>query len=395
MIKEVIKFLLSLFFLPVWYLQKLIPKNSYIWIFGAWYGKKYSDNSRQLFEYVHSNHPEIQCIWLTNERSIVRNLRQSGYKSYLRYSLPSIYYSLIAGINVVSSGKKDINQYWISGSKTIQLWHGNPLKKICLDDKYSKVHSFYYKKIIKSFFPFQYEYNFDYVVSNAEIFTEIMGSAFGVKNDKVLLTGCPRNDLFYRKEDFLEKTLQSVNHTKAKRIIYLPTFRDRTDGLDLFEDYGFDVNNFKFFLEKHDLVFLYKGHFADRNSMSIDMVDSRIINLNDIEDINFILKDADILITDYSGAYFDFLLTLKPIIFSAFDLKKYISNSRELYFNYNEIVAGPIAQNWDEVKFSIIELLRNDNYKQLRVEMNNRFNLYHDNKNSERVYNELIQKLKY
>lgn len=393
MIKEAIKFLLSLFFIPVWYLQKLIPKSYKIWIFGAWYGKKYSDNSRQLFEYVNSNHPEILCIWLTRNKSIVKKLRNSGYKSYLIYSIHGVLYSLIAGINIVSSGKRDINQYWISGSRIVQLWHGNPFKKICLDDKYSKVHSFYYSTLVKNLFPFQYEYNFDYVVSNADIFTNKMARAFGVDDNMVLVTGCPRNDLFYEKENLLEKPIITSRHAKAKKIIYLPTFRDKADGLDLFGDYGFEINNFISFLEKHDLVFLYKGHFADRNLMSIEMVDGRIINLNDIEDINFILKDADLLITDYSGAYFDFLLTLKPIIFSAFDLEKYVSNSRELYFNYNENVAGPIAQNWDEVKFWIIELFREDNYKQLRIEMNNKFNLFHDNRNSERVFNELIKRI--
>jgi CDP-glycerol glycerophosphotransferase len=393
LVKEAIKFLLSLLFIPVWYLLKLIPKKRELWIFGSWYGKKYSDNSRQLFEYINSNHPEIQCIWLTRDKSIVIRLRRSGYKSYRINSLNGIFYSIIACLNIMSSGKKDINQFFIAGSKTVQLWHGNPIKRICLDDNYSKVHSFYYSKIVKNLFPFQYEYNYDYVVSNADIFTDRMASAFGINRKNVLLTGCPRNDLFYQNENYLDNSIISAKYSNAKKIMFLPTFRDQADGLDLFGDYGFNLNDFISFLDKHDLIFLYKGHFADKNLMSMEMADSRIVNLIHIEDINFILKDADLLITDYSGAYFDFLLTLKPIIFSAFDLKNYISNCRELYFDYNDIVSGPVARNWDEVKFWIVELLRKDNYKQLRIEMNKRFNLYHDNKNSERLFNELIKRV--
>jgi hypothetical protein len=42
-----------------------------VWIFGAWYGRKFSDNSKYLFFYVSTCHPEIKAIWLTHNRQVL------------------------------------------------------------------------------------------------------------------------------------------------------------------------------------------------------------------------------------------------------------------------------------------------------------------------------------
>ena len=49
----------------------LIPKKKNLWIFGAWQGKQYSDNSKFMFEYVSMNHPEIEAVWITRSNDVV------------------------------------------------------------------------------------------------------------------------------------------------------------------------------------------------------------------------------------------------------------------------------------------------------------------------------------
>ena len=48
---------------------------------------------------------------------------------------------------------------------------------------------------------------------------------------------------------------------------------------------------------------------------------------NTVFDAQFLLSQADILITDYSSCYIDFLLRCKPIIFFQYDKSDYIHNS--------------------------------------------------------------------
>ena len=136
MILKLLKYLSFVLFNPIWYLQLLIPRNKKTWIFGAWFGEKYSDNARALFEYVLSHDNSINVIWLTRNNSVKNKLKSEGKKCYSINSFQGIKYSLLADKIIISSGKKDINQFFINGAKIIQLWHGAPMKKIGFDDKY-------------------------------------------------------------------------------------------------------------------------------------------------------------------------------------------------------------------------------------------------------------------
>ncbi|RLC52457.1 MAG: hypothetical protein DRH79_04890 [Candidatus Cloacimonadota bacterium] len=107
-------------------------------------------------------------------------------------------------------------------------------------------------------------------------------------------------------------------------------------------------------------------------------------------DIYDSICDYDILITDFSSIYFDFLLTGKPIIFTVFDKDEYLKNERELYYEYNEITPGPKTKNWEEtIKSAVSILAGNDEYKQQREKIKNRFFKYNDGRNSERVFKEI------
>ena len=387
--KRLLKYFLFVLFLPLWWIQIFIPRKNNIWIFGAWYGYRFSDNSRYLFEYVNTHHNEIKAIWLTRNIGIRDEIRESGGVSYLTNSMVAIYYSLLAKYVLVSSGKKDVNFLFINGAKKIQLWHGSPLKKIGLDDIYSNANSFFQKKIVANLFPFGYEYNYNYTLSNAPIFTDKMGSSFNLNKSRVWETGCPRNDIFYSKNiDPFNLSLRE-KYPNCKLVYYLPTFRSFHGAKSLFTLKDFDRNSIEMFLEDQNIVFVSKGHFVDNTLIREDHhANSRIIDLKDkdVSEINFMLKDADLLITDYSSAYFDFLLTERPIIFAAFDLKEYLMDSREMYFNYQDAVAGPIVKNWEELMSALRTIWKDDKYKTLIKAKNVVYNKYHDPYNSKRVY---------
>jgi teichoic acid glycerol-phosphate transferase len=383
------KYLGYAMFLPFWWLQLMIPRKKDIWIFGAWYGRRYSDNSKSLYLYVNKNHPEIKAIWLTRDVNIRDEIQRTNGICFLANSVAGIYYSLLAKNIIVSSGKRDVNYLFVNGSNLFQLWHGNPMKQIGLDDKLSSVNSFFQKKIVPVLFPFICEFNYDFVVSNASVFTDKMASAFNVPVSRIMETGCPRNDIFYSKEiDSFNDGLRA-KYKDCKIIYYLPTFRSHHGVISLFtlEDYSKDI--LEDFLVKENMVFVSKGHYVD-NQVNPDYgnSDGRLINLSDdkVIDINLMLKDADALITDYSGAYFDFLLTEKPIIFAAFDLEDYLSSSREMYFDYREAVAGPIATTWDELYQALRDVWDDPEYVKLIKEKKEVFNKFHDDQNSKRVY---------
>jgi len=91
---RLIKYLGYAFFLPLWWLQILVPRNKNIWVFGVWYGQRYSDNSMYLFEYVTKHDSTIKAIWVTKNKGVKQHLIKKGHSCYMAYSLKGIYHCL-------------------------------------------------------------------------------------------------------------------------------------------------------------------------------------------------------------------------------------------------------------------------------------------------------------
>lgn len=392
--RKALKYIGLFVFLPLWWLQLLIPRRKNIWVFGAWNGDRFSDNSKYLFLFVTKHHPEIKAIWITRKKEIRDTVRNEGGYSFLKGELKGIYYSLFAKISIVSCGNNDLNSLCLNGALKIHLWHGNPLKKIGMDDTYSELNSFHNRVIIRYIFNMVYEFNYHYIVSNGPIFTDIMASSFNLPISNVWEAGCPRNDVFYDNQiDKFNESLR-VRFQGCKLVYYLPTFRSFHGSKSLFTLEDYDQDKIEAFLEAENIVFVSKGHYVDTIlKTNSEKSESRIVHLSDkvVSDINVLLKDADALVTDYSSAYFDFLLTERPILFAAFDLEEYVSESRELYFEYAEVVAGPIVKNWEELCASMATIWENGIYMNKVKEKNRIFNKYHDNNNSQRVFEAIFK----
>jgi len=387
----ILRYFLLLLFNPIWYLQLLIPRNKKIWIYGAWYGEKYSDNTKALYDYAVNNDKTIRSIWLTRKPTIKDRLTQEGRECFLVWSLKGVLLSLLAKKVIVCSSKKDVNPYFINGTIIVNTWHGCPMKRIGLDDEYNN-NSKIKKQIVSILFPFICEWNYHNVVSTAPEFSKVMSSSFDIPMNSVLETGYPRNDILYSKEVAPYNLKLKETFRNHKLVYYLPTFRTGNGAVSIFNLKDYDEKTFSNFLEKENIVFVSKAHFVDKVLVG-EQSDSlsRIIQLSDSEtlDINCLMKDADLLITDYSGAYFDFLLTEKPILFAAFDLLEYQSKSRKMYFIYEEIISGPIATNWVAITENLKTLLTENNYASQIKEKKKRFNTFNDSDSSKRLFDEI------
>lgn len=77
---------------------------------------------------------------------------------------------------------------------------------------------------------------------------------------------------------------------------------------------------------------------------------SRLITINDsdYDELYNFVGQVDMLMTDYSSIYFDFIATKKPVVLLPFDYDFYIKYARGHYFNYFENMEGAKAKNWKE-----------------------------------------------
>ena len=78
----------------------------------------------------------------------------------------------------------------------------------------------------------------------------------------------------------------------------------------------------------------------------------RFLDLSD-ESINDLMYVSDVLITDYSSCFYDFLLLQKPILFYVYDVERY-SATRGVHYSIEETAPGLIVKTSEE----LIHILR-------------------------------------
>ena len=353
------------------------PKKN-LWLFGAWFGNKYSDNTKYLFEYIIKNHQEINCIWITEDKTLLSN-KQFIY----RHSLKGMFYALRAEVFIVTHSTTADLYYFINDYARIvvQLWHGIPIKKIVHDDKLHNV--------IDSKFKRYYKEKYSLIIASSDSDKKNLTSAFKVEDNIVKVTGYPRNDIF---------TEQNINKKlKAYKILYAPTLRGgKGKSINLFDEYDFEIDNVIILLEKLDIYLDIKMHPVNKIDPAFkESIQHKRINFLESDiDINNILSEYSIIISDYSGIYIDYLLLNRPIIFAPFDYEKYLLEDRQLYYNYEDVSPGPKCMNWIEVLVWIEKFINNkDLYLKEREDTKNIFHSFEDCNNSKRVYDNILELL--
>ena len=381
-------------FLPFWWLERLIPRNKHIFIFGAWFGQKYSDNSKALFEHILNTHLQYKPYWITHNKNIYEKLLKENKPVLMAYSLKGWLTSLRASAAFIGNAETDVNKYALNGAKQIWLWHGMPIKKIGIENKDNYFHlknKQTGKKIKLLLFKFFKPYSYfrtliTSTIVSGKFFKPIFESTFCLKEDSVWNTGLPRTDCYYLNKT--EKIISYLHNKYAnpKILLWMPTFRKHT--FNPFSLPEFDGNYFSDLLVKENSVLLLKLHEHDRTIIKSFSDRLILISDNDYEEMYVLISNIDILITDYSSIYFDFLCLKKPVILTPFDYEEYIKESREHFFDYS-LLPGIKAHDWHD----LINIITEKKYYSLSKEETDKFSMYNDGHASERCFQKTVELL--
>lgn len=368
--------------LIILFLSKLSIRSTELNIYGSWFGEKFSDNSAYLF-LSELKKEEKKNIWITKNRLLKRQLEKQIPIEYA-YSMRGIFYQLRAKNVYVSTGAADVEKNLIGGANLINLWHGIPLKKIMYDVSPPGLEEKIRLKATNNF-----------VTCSSISLKKIYMSAFNVDNEHCLITGQPRTDIFFNSADTftpLRNSLANIeNKISGKKIIlYAPTHRSEgKESIDI--EMLIDLSKLNRLMINRDYIFLIKKHFYHKNDTQIEQYSNILDITKEDIDTQVLLDIADILITDYSSIYIDFLLKEKPIVFFRYDLDKYLINDRALYFEYDSVTPGIKVKNGSELLETIDHLTRNGyQYKTKDQQVTDLFFDYKDGNSSNRVISEIL-----
>ena len=391
LIKNIFKYFFGLI---IYYASYIIRRDSSVWVFGAWKGLNYTDNSKYLFEYLNKNHKHIKAIWMVRDKLLKAKIEENGYKAYIIFSIKGLYWSLKAKYGVVTNGLIDINRFAVKNMKIINLWHGIPLKPILFADKKKKaVNDYKQKRKLAVIFPFlkkELNYNDSIIPSSSSFVSSILNGVF--KKDEFPILGFPRNDGFFRQADSsLKRELNNIKVEGFDLGIYMPTYRQKHefDIIKYFLDHILELNDF---LQEENIILYVKLHpFVKEIEIPPYCSNISLVPRDNKDDIYNLLNSFDFLITDYSSILFDYSIIKRPIILSSFDYNSYIKSNGEFILDYYKELPYPKTNSWTEV-IKVIENVKNQEYRinNKQSKYSDKIHFYKDGDSSERVYNYII-----
>ena len=203
-------------------------------------------------------------------------------------------------------------------------------------------------------------------------------------------TGYPRNDLFFREIHDAEIGVNPVAQEILERIPpeetvigYFPTWRENED-VDPIE-----ADIFNTYLEEHDAHCIIKPHrYTDP---FVDDTEFERIHVHPpTGDIYPIFEDIDILITDYSSIYFDYMLLDRPVAFYPYDYEDYIKN-RGLNLDYDSMTPGPKPHEFNKLLDDLSDLISDDPYHQERQNILNDVFVDYEGEAVSNIYDNILR----
>lgn len=275
-------------------------------------------------------------------------------------SLKNIYLLAKAKIIILDQSTKFTAWFNLSDkTKCVQIWHSSGLYKMIGYDALRKNHS--YEEEVKRVHRIHGQ--IDYFIISDKKLVPYYAKAFKKDESIFLPLGLIRTDELFdtkRKEE-----------NKKQKVLYAPTFRAHDENRH---------NIYKLEIEKlqENLGDTYEFLLRKHPTTDKEEVPDGWIDVSDI-DQNILLKNVDILITDYSSILFDFSLLKRPILIFIPDIEEYTINERDLYIRPEELCPGCVCYTTECVIEKLKENSFQDNFIKERF-MNNC-----DGKSTERV----------
>lgn len=350
---------------PLYLLSFLCFRDSNKWVVGSENGFVGNCKFFLLDENIKSIDKEI--YWISSSKKDLERIRKAYSKVYYRWSLKGVYHSLTAKVYIYSHYPSDINFWTSGGAKTVNLWHGVGIKNIEFKTSVGNAGRIFNEKNIltRIYLPHLFRRP-DLMLSTSPMMTKHFSECFRIAEQNCVEDMYPRCKPFfwspaklrmfiYKYEDSSVKDLFENIQNYALTYLYMPTWRE--DRSDFITNSGIDFDILNRVLQEKCALFLLKLHPATNLSIDISVY-SNILIVDKNIDIYSVLPITDILITDYSSIYYDYILMKKKgVLLFPFDYSNYISQDRDLAFDFDIYTPGNRAYTFEE----LLKFIENDN----------------------------------
>lgn len=342
------------------------------------------DNGYYFYRYLRVQHPELKVFYIIKYSSpdydkvaeLGNCIDYESFRHYVFYALCKcrISSSLWGGDLPVSPYFKKTKKYAGHGKKVIFLQHG----------------------ITKDRLPslFGNEVRLDMFVCGAEPEYQYILENYCHPENVVQYTGFARFD--------------NLHDVKTKpQILIMPTFRKWLGNVSLSEAAASECvrkwneilqdEELASCLEANEIELVFYPHYVLQKYLPVFHSSSARIHVAAFKDydVQQLLIESKLLITDYSSVFFDFGYMGKPTIYYQFDRERYIHEHYDYtqgYFDYDVMGFGEVTFNKEQLLDAVNRSIQNGfgQTKEYSERIANFFPL-HDADNCKRIYERILE----
>lgn len=363
---------------------RLLPKYQNIWLISE-RGDDGRDNGIRFFSYLNGRGVQARCYFVIHKSSkdyasaseAGKVVETDSWKHFILFALAKVRISTHA---------------WGGDIPCVELFHALKLHRII-----RKKTVFLQHGITKDHLP-----GLCYPIIKPDLFVcgalpeyRYIQAAFGHPESVVQYTGLARFD-----------TLQQCQ-TK-RQILLMPTFRKwlKSSGQDVFFQSEYYAAwqqllcnpALMALLEKQNLQLVFYPHYEMQPYISAFRSENPRIQIADFNhfDVQQLLKESALLVTDFSSVFFDFAYMGKPVIYYQFDRERYIREHYDFtkgYFSYDAMGFGPVCFNAENLIKQIEASIQSGfAQEQAYADRTEQFFPVRDTQNCDRIY-DAIQKM--
>lgn len=363
--------------IPALICSLFLPKKDGRIIINSHFNENFDFNSKYLFLYMLKHNYDVWYV-INNDDYRVELENEYGKHFIETKSFFGKIFALRSKLWFVSAFELPVGGIFLKLSrKIIHLTHGSLIKNVgILEKNVSLIKRIYYKLFVST--------NLSYSIATSQFFVPSTSLYTGLSENKILITGFPRNDALQLADSFRPQVLRNCGFS----ILYAPTWRKYADVV-LFPFDDVDFKKLNEFLKENNITIFIRLHPYNENSIDERMLGSniKVFSTAICNEIMDAMGYFDALITDYSSIYYDFLLLDRPTMFLPYDYSEYEKNVG-FAVDYNKITLGYKPHTIAEFKENLYDMKIRDSFKGERMRISELCNKYKTN-NCERLINKL------
>lgn len=307
-------------------LGDLVSRDEKLVLLSSYGGKQYSDSPRILFEVMKTDprFSDFRYVWAFESPS---HIEVDGAEKVRIDSVRYFLCALKAKIWITNVNIERGLHFKRPHTIYLNTWHGTGPKKG------------------GNAVPGRKDYDFsqvDILCVDGKYMRDVMLQYFGACERGLLYSGRPREDELFRFQESDRKRIRNrLRLPEEKKIIlYMPTWRE----------YGNQELDYDYWRSRisDQYVMLIRAHHFSGSLQPNHQGDSFLYDMSSYPNVNELYWIADILISDYSSAFFDYGLLGKPMICYAYDYDRY-TREYGLFMDLQNEFPGGIKRSEQEV----------------------------------------------